>query len=502
MIIMTKAYLRRNVDSMKHKLLEMSGSFVIGRAKAHEVNLCLLDVNVSRKHCEFKFNVVDQSWTVTDFSSNGVSVNGKRCQKSIAVSVVDGDEIILSDQKDIYNWTFCVGEVPEDLRRPDPDPANPPPAKRPKLEQNFDTQALEERVREHKRITAARMLRERKWLEHTVKLGEQKQQALINEKEILMSRLGEQIKLRNKQVREAREKLLAELDGKVDKDKIMGEFEEKIKIEKRKAEESQQNLLKEMEIKISNGERLRKEEIEERDKNLEKLRAEKQELTDKFEKEREDMNVELNQLRIKLTEENTSKESLKKDWESKMASVTSNLEDMIRKEKDDLERAINIEKLEKEALEKEVEALKTLNLSEVKKLEYELENERAVHAAVMESVKEEQEQKEEELRRKEQEIEERNKQNAFLEQQMKDQLAELEKKKLEIENQMELVNASKNATNKDDNVDGSSKSAESLENELKSVAESEKVQADILGRLAESLEREYQCPTCLDLFIR
>ena len=317
-----------------------------------------------------------------------------------------------------------------------------------------------------------------------------------------MSRLGEQIKLRNKQVREAREKLLAELDGKVDKDKIMGEFEEKIKIEKIKAEESQQNLLKEMEIKISNGERLRKEEVEERDKNLEKLRAEKQELTDKFEKEREDMNVELNQLRIKLTEENTSKESLKQDWESKMASVTSNLEDMIRKEKDDLERAINIEKLEKEALEKEVEALKTLNMSEVKKLEYELENERAVHAAVMESVKEEQEQKEEELRRKEQEIEERNKQNALLEQQMKDQLAELEKKKLEIENQMELVNASNNATNKDDNVDGSSKSAESLENELKSVAESEKVQADILGRLAESLEREYQCPTCLDLFIR
>ena len=120
MIIMTKAYLRRNVDSMKHKLLEMSGSFVIGRAKAHEVNLCLLDVNVSRKHCEFKFNIVDQSWTVTDFSSNGVSVNGKRCQKSIAVSVVDGDEIILSDQKDIYNWTFCVGEVP------DPSVVNPP----------------------------------------------------------------------------------------------------------------------------------------------------------------------------------------------------------------------------------------------------------------------------------------------------------------------------------------------------------------------------------------
>ena len=109
-----KAYLRRNVASMKHKLLEMYGpSFVIGRAKANEVNLCLLDVNVSRKHCEFNLNAIDQSWTVTDFSVNGVSVNGKRCQKFIAVSIVNGDKIILSDQKDLYNWTFCVGEVPE-----------------------------------------------------------------------------------------------------------------------------------------------------------------------------------------------------------------------------------------------------------------------------------------------------------------------------------------------------------------------------------------------------
>ena len=118
-----KAYLKKNVETMnpKHKLLEISSSsFVIGRAKAHEVDLSLLDVNVSRKHCEIKFNTGDQRWTVTDFSVNGVSVNGKSCQKFIATPIVNGDEIILSDQKKIYNWTFCVGEVP------DPSVVNPP----------------------------------------------------------------------------------------------------------------------------------------------------------------------------------------------------------------------------------------------------------------------------------------------------------------------------------------------------------------------------------------
>ena len=105
---MTIAYLRSNVESMQHKLLKISGHFTVGRAKVPEVSLCLFDVNISRRHCEFKFNPVDQNWNVTDFSSNGVTVNGIRCNKYVTFSLVDGDQIILADQKDLYSWTFQV----------------------------------------------------------------------------------------------------------------------------------------------------------------------------------------------------------------------------------------------------------------------------------------------------------------------------------------------------------------------------------------------------------
>ena len=109
---MTVAFLRSNVKSMKHKLLKLSGSFTVGRAKVQEVSLCLLDVNISRKHCEFRFNPIEKNWTVTDSSSNGVTVNGKRCQKSVEFSLADGDQIILAEQKHLYSWTFQVPITP------------------------------------------------------------------------------------------------------------------------------------------------------------------------------------------------------------------------------------------------------------------------------------------------------------------------------------------------------------------------------------------------------
>ena len=109
---MTVAFLRSNVKSMKHKLLKLSGSFTVGRAKVQEVSLCLLDVNISRKHCEFRFNPIEKNWTVTDSSSNGVTVNGKRCQKSVEFSLADGDQIILAEQKHLYSWTFQVPLTP------------------------------------------------------------------------------------------------------------------------------------------------------------------------------------------------------------------------------------------------------------------------------------------------------------------------------------------------------------------------------------------------------
>ena len=108
---MTVAYLRSNVESMQQKLLKMSGYFTIGRAKVQEVSLCLLDINISRKHCVFSYNSVDQNWTVTDYSSNGVTVNGIRVQKYVAFALADGDQIILADQN-LYSWTFQVPLTP------------------------------------------------------------------------------------------------------------------------------------------------------------------------------------------------------------------------------------------------------------------------------------------------------------------------------------------------------------------------------------------------------
>ena len=73
--------------------------------------LCLLDINISRKHCVFSYNSVDQNWTVTDYSSNGVTVNGIRVQKYVAFALADGDQIILADQN-LYSWTFQVPLTP------------------------------------------------------------------------------------------------------------------------------------------------------------------------------------------------------------------------------------------------------------------------------------------------------------------------------------------------------------------------------------------------------
>ena len=209
------------------------------------------------------------------------------------------------------------------------------------------------------------------------------------------------------------------------------------------------------------------------------------------------MNAELEKLKIRLEQENVSKESLKKELEDRVRTLTTNMENTIKEEKTALEEAIAREKHQKEALSIEMENFKTLKTTELQQLELELETERASHAAAMEMVIEEKEQKDEQLRLKEREIEDRcTKQNEFAKE-MKEQLAELEKKKLEIEQQMNLVNAMKESKE----VDTSCDKTDTLENEIKVVAESEKIQSDILVKLAESLEREYQCPTCLDVFI-
>ena len=490
--VVIAAYLKANHSGMSDKLQVLrlrSPSFSIGRAKLTEVSLCLMDVNISRKHCEFVFSDQEGGWTVTDLSSNGVFINDIRIPKTTPTPLQPGDSIVLSEQKLLYNWIFIHGEPPCSKRSSD---AEIPEAKRPRTQgATYDTQKFDEAVNKVKKVAEVRMLREKIRLENAVKVGQQKQEALVAEREMLLSRLEDQVKKQTARDREAREHLIKEMEGKVDRDEILKEFEDRLLKEKQNAEEERQVAIKDMEDKIAIEDKRREEEIQRRDETLLKLNKEKEEMAGKLEREKEEMNQELEKLKIRLEEENVSKESLKKELEDRVSSLTTNMEETLKEEKTSLERAIASEKQQKEALSKEMENMKTMN-------EFVLETERASHAAAMEMVKEEQEQKDEEIRLKQKEIEERcSKQDEFAKQ-MKDQLAELEKKKLELEQQIEQVNAMKEAK-KNEDLNGDK--TESLENEIKVVAESEKLQSNILGRLAESLEREYQCPTCLDVFI-
>ena len=493
------AFLEGNVPGMLNSSLQFSGpSYTIGRAKATEVNLPLIDVNISRKHCEFSFDKQSKTWSIQDFSSNGVTVNGIRIDKNKLVILKSGDNVILSEQNEKYNWTFNVGE----LKRKSPDEEDAPPSKRPRLNPaaKYDSQKLDDVVSEVRKVAEVRMLREKLRLENIAKISQQKVEALQAEKELLVSRLERQVKDQAVKDKEAREQLAKEMEGKVDHDEIMKQFEENLRLEKEKAEQIRSDLVKEMEEKIVKEELSRKEEIEERDKRLEQLNDEKKELSEKLEKEKEMMDKELTDLRLRLNEENSSKETLEKEWQSKLTSMTSKMEESMRKEKEEMEKQMTKEKMEKESLEKEMENQKTLRISELKKLEAELEAERASHALALETVKEEQEQRDELLTQKEKEIEERNQQQLKFARDMSDQLAELERRKKEVEDQMELVNAIKDSNIHDDeNVKESN--VENLEKEINAIADMEKIQAGILSNLTEMLEREYQCSTCLDLYI-
>ena len=493
------AFLEGNVPGMLNSSLQFSGpSYTIGRAKATEVNLPLIDVNISRKHCEFSFDKQSKTWSIQDFSSNGVTVNGIRIDKNKLVILKSGDNVILSEQNEKYNWTFNVGE----LKRKSPDEEDAPPSKRPRLNPaaKYDSQKLDDVVSEVRKVAEVRMLREKLRLENIAKISQQKVEALQAEKELLVSRLERQVKDQAVKDKEAREQLAKEMEGKVDHDEIMKQFEENLRLEKEKAEQIRSDLVKEMEEKIVKEELSRKEEIEERDKRLEQLNDEKKELSEKLEKEKEMMDKELTDLRLRLNEENSSKETLEKEWQSKLTSMTSKMEESMRKEKEEMEKQMTKEKMEKESLEKEMENQKTLRISELKKLEAELEAERASHALALETVKEEQEQRDELLTQKEKEIEERNQQQLKFARDMSDQLAELERRKKEVEDQMELVNAIKDSNIHDDeNVKESN--VENLEKEINAIADMEKIQVGILSNLTEMLEREYQCSTCLDLYI-
>ena len=118
-------------------------------------------------------------------------------------------------------------------------------------------------------------------------------------------------------------------------------------------------------------------------------------------------------------------------------------ETRMKKEKEELEERISKEKLEKEKLEKEVK-------NQEARRELELEAERAMHAVQLEMLNEEKEKMAEEFKLKQE---------------------ELEKKRKEMENE-----------------GGKGGKEEGIK--------------EVLGSLEETLECQYQCPACFELFIR
>jgi len=184
----SQAHLLGTSPSMSedHKQLSLEKPlFKIGRSL--EVDLCLMDVNISRLHCVFSWSE-DSGWMVTDQSSNGVWVGGVRIKKGIPTKIVEGDTVVLSELTKKYSWRFGLGAVERECYEE-------PIAKRRKImpgeggRVEEGKEEIAKALSQRRKVAEVRMLREKLVLENAVKVGQQKQAALMAEKEMLLSRL-------------------------------------------------------------------------------------------------------------------------------------------------------------------------------------------------------------------------------------------------------------------------------------------------------------------------
>ena len=375
------AHLKGNLHDMNHnhRIMHLSPDFIIGRGTLNEVNVCLMDVNISRKHCQF--NHENNVWTITDLSSNGVWVNGVRIAKNSPIKLQDKDNIVLSDLKHLYNWSFNIGD----------EERGPVPTKKIRLNHDgavdFDTQTLDVVVSEIRKLAEVRILREELRLEQAAKASSQRLATLEEERLLLISRLEEQSRQQIRKEIESRELFLQGTKDKVDKDTLLKEFEERMRMEKEKSAEQRKAIVDYFEQKMTEEEAKRSKEIQEKEIKLSEMNREKIDREEKVENERKKMEEELRQLQDKLKEENTSKDVLEKEWQSKLCSLTCQMEETINKEKEEMEKALNKEKLEKENLEKEMDLEKTQRLTEVAKLQEDLQCEKSSHATALEFFK-------------------------------------------------------------------------------------------------------------------
>merc|ERR1712083_462213 len=137
-----------------------------------------------------------------------------RVKKGMPTKIVDGDTVVLSELTKLYSWRFGLGAA-------EVEGCEEPVAKKRKImlsERGCVGEGKEEIAKafsQRRKVAEVRMLREKLVLENAVKIGQQKQAALMAEKEMLLSRLEDQTKKQNKKEREAREKLEKEMETKV-----------------------------------------------------------------------------------------------------------------------------------------------------------------------------------------------------------------------------------------------------------------------------------------------
>merc|ERR1719334_2379581 len=183
--------------------------------------------------------------------------------------MAEGESVVLSELTKLYSWRFGLGSLVEDSNE------EPIPKKR-KVMTNAGgcvgegKEEIARNISQRRKVAEVRMLREKLILENAVKTGQKRQQALMAEKEMLLSRLEERTKVQNRKEREAREKLEKEMEGKDERELKMREFEEKIKSERMQLETEKDKLVEEMETKVKHEEAKRIKEIQDRDNLLEK----------------------------------------------------------------------------------------------------------------------------------------------------------------------------------------------------------------------------------------
>merc|ERR1719167_770754 len=461
--------------------------------KPKEADLCLRDINISRRHAEFSWSASD-GWSITNYSDNGIWVNKIGLVKGTSTSLQSGDLVVLSDLRDLFGWHFHLRQSgvnkSNNLKRSeaaDDDEENQPSKKRRKVgfvikENSEQTRGREETSRDlvqtlQKKKEAAEMKYAaiKQAVADASKESKKKIETLVSERAMLLQRLEK--KAREGEAREEEERLALEKEGGGEEERL--KLEAKLLREREEASKEREKMLEVMEAKITEQKLKREEDLEGKDKQLEVVRAEKT----AAESDRSRMEEELKRLKTQL-EAKEMDECSKEEKYQKFEEMKMRKEAELQEEKERLARQL----AEQELREKETR----------RKEEEEREREREAHALELEALRKEQSKREEEVKNRCQELEEKQALQASVEAKMTE---ELDKRKAEEE--------AFDTRAKEEKVAALEREKEEVAQQLQLArqqagrceSEREEGKKELLGKLADTLEAQYQCPTCLDLFI-